>query len=90
MIEVEMPGQRAKRYTVSSRISLQPTAEDDYADYTCAARHEALPDDMPLRTTVQLSVLCEFTKTSKHTYIPKALAPLFIHTTSVYVILSYK
>lgn len=60
VIEVEMPGQRAKRYTVSSRISLQPTAEDDYADYTCAARHEALPDDMPLRTTVQLSVLCEY------------------------------
>ncbi|XP_046676056.1 nephrin isoform X1 [Homalodisca vitripennis] len=56
-IEVEHPGQKAKRYTVSSKISLQPTAEDDYADYTCAAKHEALPEDMPLRTTVQLSVL---------------------------------
>lgn len=37
----------------------QPTAEDDYTDYTCEARHEALPLDMPLRVTVQLSVLCE-------------------------------
>ena len=58
--EVEVPGQKVKRYTVSSRITLQPTAEDDYADYTCAARHEALPDDMPLRVTVQLSVLCKY------------------------------
>ncbi|XP_049851856.1 nephrin isoform X2 [Schistocerca gregaria] len=48
---------RAKRYNVLSRIKLRPTAEDDYADYTCEARHEALPPDMPLRVTVQLSVL---------------------------------
>ncbi|XP_063232440.1 nephrin isoform X2 [Bacillus rossius redtenbacheri] len=48
---------RAKRYNVLSRVSLQPTAEDDYADYTCEARHEALPPDMPMRVTVQLSVL---------------------------------
>lgn len=60
VIEVDLPGQRARRFTVSSKISLQPTAEDDYADYTCAARHEALPEDMPLRTTVQLSVLCKY------------------------------
>lgn len=56
---MEHQGQKAKRYTVSSKISLQPTHDDDYADYTCAAKHEALPEDMPLRSTVQLSVLCK-------------------------------
>ncbi|CAB0005933.1 unnamed protein product, partial [Nesidiocoris tenuis] len=48
---------KSRRFDVSSIIKLQPTAEDDYADYTCEARHEALPPDMPLRITVQLSVL---------------------------------
>ncbi|XP_024084429.1 nephrin [Cimex lectularius] len=48
---------KSKRYNVTSKIHLRPTAEDDYADYTCEARHEALPPDMPLRVTVQLSVL---------------------------------
>lgn len=52
-------GRHAKRYNVLSRIKLQPTSEDDYEDYTCEARHEALPPDMPLRVTVQLSVLCK-------------------------------
>lgn len=51
------PTKKTKRYDVSSKIILQPTAEDDYADYTCEARHEALHADMPLRVTVQLSVL---------------------------------
>ncbi|XP_073986963.1 nephrin-like isoform X2 [Rhodnius prolixus] len=55
--EIELPSKKAKRYNVSSKIRLQPTFEDDYADYTCEARHEALPPDMPLRVTVQLSVL---------------------------------
>ncbi|KAL1124765.1 hypothetical protein AAG570_001386, partial [Ranatra chinensis] len=55
--EVDIPSKKAKRYNVSSKIKLQPTAEDDYADYTCEARHEALLPDMPLRVTVQLSVL---------------------------------
>ncbi|KAK9509902.1 hypothetical protein O3M35_004793 [Rhynocoris fuscipes] len=55
--EIEMPSKKAKRYNLSSKIRLQPTCEDDYADYTCEARHEALPPDMPLRVTVQLSVL---------------------------------
>lgn len=45
------------RFDTHSRISLKPTAEDDYADYTCEARHEALSSDMPMRSTVQLSVL---------------------------------
>jgi len=53
-------GRHAKRYNVLSRIKLQPTSEDDYEDYTCEARHEALPPDMPLRVTVQLSVLCKW------------------------------
>lgn len=60
--EVDEPlldGRHAKRYNVLSRIKLQPTSEDDYEDYTCEAQHEALPPDMPLRVTVQLSVLCK-------------------------------
>ncbi|CAH1395844.1 unnamed protein product [Nezara viridula] len=51
------PSKKVKRYDVSSKITLQPTAEDDFADYTCEARHEALHPEMPLRVTVQLSVL---------------------------------
>ncbi|CAH1372536.1 unnamed protein product [Tenebrio molitor] len=57
---IEVPGKngdkRVTRYDTHSRISLKPTAEDDYAEYTCEARHEALSSDIPLRTTVQLSV----------------------------------
>lgn len=58
----EVPGAdaRTKRYDVWSRITLKPTSEDDYAQYSCEARHPALPSDSPLRTTVQLSVLCKF------------------------------
>nr|CAH7753210.1 unnamed protein product [Callosobruchus chinensis] len=48
---------RAIRYDTHSRISLKPTAEDDYAEYSCEARHEALSPDVPMRATVQLSVL---------------------------------
>lgn len=56
----EVPAtKKSKRYNVTSRVQIRPTAEDDYADYTCEARHEALPPDMPLRVTVQLSVLCK-------------------------------
>lgn len=49
------------RYDTHSRITLKPTAEDDYASYTCEARHEALSPDLPMRTTVALSVLCKQT-----------------------------
>lgn len=60
---IEVPGKngdkRVTRYDTHSRISLKPTAEDDYAEYTCEARHEALSADMPLRATVQLSVFCK-------------------------------
>lgn len=59
VVEVMTGNKKSRRFDVSSIIKLQPTAEDDYADYTCEARHEALPPDMPLRITVQLSVLCE-------------------------------
>jgi len=56
--EVAVPGNhKAKRYSVTSKIKLTPTSEDDGAEYACEARHEALPPDMPLRASVQLSVL---------------------------------
>uniref|UniRef100_A0A182IZV1 Ig-like domain-containing protein n=1 Tax=Anopheles atroparvus TaxID=41427 RepID=A0A182IZV1_ANOAO len=45
------------RYTVTSKLRLRPTADDDYVDYTCQARHQAIPEDRPMQTTVQLSVL---------------------------------
>ncbi|KAK5640308.1 hypothetical protein RI129_011119 [Pyrocoelia pectoralis] len=48
---------KGNRFDTHSRISLKPTAEDDYAEYTCEARHEALSPDLPMRTTVHLSVL---------------------------------
>lgn len=58
---IEIPGKngdkRVARYDTVSRISLKPTAEDDFAEYTCEARHEALAYDIPMRATVQLSVL---------------------------------
>ncbi|KAJ8969698.1 hypothetical protein NQ317_004131 [Molorchus minor] len=58
---VEVPAKngdkRITRYDTHSRISLKPTAEDDYAEYTCEARHEGLSQDIPMRATVQLSVL---------------------------------
>lgn len=45
------------RYTTISRVNFKATADDDYADFTCEARHEALQRDNPMRSTVQLSVL---------------------------------
>ncbi|XP_022909293.1 nephrin isoform X2 [Onthophagus taurus] len=57
---IEVPNKKGnpniKRYDTHSRITLKPTAEDDYEDYTCEARHEALQSDLPMRATVQLSV----------------------------------
>ncbi|XP_072934025.1 nephrin [Epargyreus clarus] len=57
--EVESPNGNPKstRYTTISRVHFKATAEDDYADFTCEARHEALQRDTPMRSTVQLSVL---------------------------------
>ncbi|KAL5285587.1 NPHS1.2 family protein [Megaselia abdita] len=46
-----------KRFTTTSRLSLKPTSDDDYTEYTCQAKHKALPSDMPMKSTVQLSVL---------------------------------
>jgi len=40
-------------------MHLQPSKEDDYTDLSCEARHEALLKEYPLRTTVQLSVMCK-------------------------------
>lgn len=41
-------------------ICEQPSKEDDYTDLSCEARHEALLKEYPLRTTVQLSVMCKW------------------------------
>lgn len=49
-----------KRFTTTSRLQLTPTHEEDYAEYTCQAKHKALQPDMPMRVTVQLSVLCKY------------------------------
>ncbi|XP_037715828.1 nephrin isoform X2 [Drosophila subpulchrella] len=46
-----------KRFTTSSTLHLQPRAEDDYKEFSCEARHKALPPDVPMRAQVQLSVL---------------------------------
>lgn len=67
------PSKKVKRYDVSSKITLQPTAEDDFADYTCEARHEALHPDMPLRVTVQLSVLCKLRNLSLNHFLKKLI-----------------
>lgn len=42
------------------RVHFNATADDDYADFTCEVRHEALHRDSPLRSTVQLSVQCKY------------------------------
>uniref|UniRef100_W8ASK6 Nephrin n=2 Tax=Ceratitis capitata TaxID=7213 RepID=W8ASK6_CERCA len=47
----------SKRYTTKSTLNIKPTSGDDYTEYTCQAKHKALPPDMPMRSTVQLSVL---------------------------------
>ncbi|KAL9915607.1 nephrin isoform X2 [Glossina fuscipes] len=54
---VEVTETSAKRFTTISTITLQPTADDDYKDFSCEAKHKALPPDVPMRSTVQLSVL---------------------------------
>lgn len=48
-----------RRFTTTSRLQLTPTPEEDYVEYTCQAKHKALQLDMPMKTMVQLSVLCE-------------------------------
>ncbi|KAG5873298.1 hypothetical protein JTB14_021786 [Gonioctena quinquepunctata] len=45
------------RYDTQSQITLKPTAKDDSAEYHCEARQEALSQAIPMRATVQLSVL---------------------------------
>ncbi|KAJ3641999.1 hypothetical protein Zmor_028465 [Zophobas morio] len=57
---IEVPGnngdKRFTRYDTHSRISLKATAQDDHAEYTCEAMHEALSSDIPMKTSVQFSV----------------------------------
>ncbi|XP_041985986.1 nephrin isoform X2 [Aricia agestis] len=57
--EIESPSGNPKstRYTTISRVHFKAAAEDDYADFTCEARHDSLQRDTPMRSTVQLSVL---------------------------------
>ena len=50
----------SRRFTTTSRLRLSPTHEDDYTEYSCQAKHKALQPDMPMKTTVQLSVLCKY------------------------------
>lgn len=50
----------SRRFTTTSRLRLTPTADDDYKEYSCQAKHKALQPDMPMRATVQLSVLCKY------------------------------
>ncbi|KAL7737125.1 hypothetical protein ACLKA6_005337 [Drosophila palustris] len=52
-VEETMP----KRFTTTSSLKLKPGPDDDYTEYTCQAKHKALSPDMPMRATVQLSVL---------------------------------
>lgn len=58
-----------KRFTTTSRLQLSPTPEEDYVEYSCQAKHKALQPDMPMRATVQLSVLCKYTKPSNRTIV---------------------
>lgn len=46
-----------KRFTVTSNLTIKTTANDDMVDYSCQARHKALSPDLPMRATVQVSVL---------------------------------
>ncbi|XP_018320439.1 nephrin isoform X2 [Agrilus planipennis] len=48
---------KVTRFDTHSRITITPTSEDDYAEYTCEAHQEALSPDVPMRTSVHLSVL---------------------------------
>ncbi|CAG9790140.1 unnamed protein product, partial [Diatraea saccharalis] len=56
-VESQNGNPKAMRYTTVSKLHFKATADDDYADFTCEARHEALQRDTPMRSTVQLSVL---------------------------------
>ncbi|XP_015599513.1 nephrin isoform X4 [Cephus cinctus] len=58
--EILKPGELRKKllkYDTHGSITITPTADDDEMDYTCEARHPAIPIDMPMRATIKLSVL---------------------------------
>ncbi|XP_052122699.1 nephrin isoform X3 [Frankliniella occidentalis] len=50
-------GPRASKFIVTSRIRLTPTHQDDGANYTCEAKHDAINNSKPMKATVTLSVL---------------------------------
>ncbi|RVE44076.1 hypothetical protein evm_011269 [Chilo suppressalis] len=56
-VENQNGNPKSTRYTTVSKLHFKATSEDDYADFTCEAKHEALQRDTPMRSTVQLSVL---------------------------------
>lgn len=62
-----------KRFTTTSRLQLSPKPEEDYVEYSCQAKHKALQQDMPMRATVQLSVLCKYI-VSRFIYIYKYIS----------------
>lgn len=46
-----------KRYNTVSELRITPTAQDDYVEYSCQAKHKALQPDNPMKATIQVSVL---------------------------------
>lgn len=52
-----------KRFTVTSKLHIKPTTNDDYMEYSCQAKHKALQPDSPMKATIQVSVLCELFNT---------------------------
>lgn len=78
-----------KRFTTTSRLLLSPTPEEDYVEYSCQAKHKALQPDMPMRATVQLSVLCKYTTREIHApshafwITPKRCITNYLHAVQV-------
>ncbi|XP_037946701.1 nephrin [Teleopsis dalmanni] len=46
-----------KRFKTISTVIIRPRADDDFKELSCEARHKALPPDLPMRSSIQLSVL---------------------------------
>ena len=56
--EVQVKETQLKTFTTTSTITIRPSADDDYKDFSCQAKHRALPPDVPMRANIHLSVLC--------------------------------
>ncbi|XP_055904488.1 nephrin isoform X2 [Eupeodes corollae] len=55
--EVQVKETQLKTFTTTSTITIRPSADDDYKDFSCQAKHRALPPDVPMRANIHLSVL---------------------------------